>query len=155
MSWRRVPEILDQHVRQVYQYTVFRHGQLPHLASRNTGHILVLPSIPPNVSSSVAHALPSMEVVSPGVNGHVPSSATTGAIDPDAVVQHLADLLEVTIGASREDLERHGSMLSVGKRNDTIQRCTRFASEPQVALYVQKAIGESQQRNGDPSTAGG
>ena len=95
-----------------------------------------------------------MEVVSPGANGHVQSSTTPGAIDPDAVIRHLADLLEVTIGASREDLERHGSMLSVGKRNDTIQRCTRFATEPQVALYVQKTTRESQQINGDQSISG-
>ena len=95
-----------------------------------------------------------MEVVFPGVNGHAPSSVTAGAIDPNVVVQHLTDLLEVTLGASREELERQGSLLSIGKRNDTVQRCTRYASEPQVALYVQKAIADSMQVNGGDHTAG-
>ena len=79
-----------------------------------------------------------MEVVSPGANGHNPSSILSTAIDPSIVVRHLVDLLEITLGASTEDLESHGSLLSASKRHDTVQRCTRFASEPQVALYVLK-----------------
>ncbi|MCJ1268673.1 hypothetical protein MMC22_008561 [Lobaria immixta] len=79
-----------------------------------------------------------MEVVSPGANGHSSSSVLSTAIDPGLVVQHLVDLLEITLGASTEDLESHGSLLSESKRHDTVQRCTRFASEPQVALYVLK-----------------
>ena len=81
-----------------------------------------------------------MEVVSPGANGHNPSPILSTAIDPSIVVRHLIDLLEITLGASTEDLESHGSLLSASKRHDTVQRCTRFASEPQVALYVLKDI---------------
>ena len=89
-----------------------------------------------------------MEVVSPGQgpNGHTPSSPAT--IDPDLVLQHLVDLLEVTLGASTEDLESKGSLLSDVKRRDTVQRCTRFASESQVALYVQKDIIAAETSNG-------
>lgn len=81
-----------------------------------------------------------MEVVSPGANGHTPSSISSAIIDPNLVVRHLADLLEITLGASREDLESPGSLLSGSKRHDTVQRCTRFASEPQDALYVLKNV---------------
>lgn len=81
-----------------------------------------------------------MEVVSPGANGHAPSSIPSTTIDPNLVVQHLVDHLEVTLGASAEDLESSGSLLCVSKRQDTIQRCTRFASESQNALYVLKDV---------------
>ena len=86
-----------------------------------------------------------MEVASPGqgVNGHAPSSATLSIIDPDSVVRHLVDLLEVTLGASTGDLEGPGSLLSDAKRQDTVQRCTRFASESQVSLYVQKDLASA------------
>ena len=81
-----------------------------------------------------------MEVVSPGqgANGHPPSSPAPVIINPDLVVRYLVDLLEVILGASTEDLESKGSILSESKRSDTVQRCTRFASESQTALYVQK-----------------
>ena len=81
-----------------------------------------------------------MEVVSPGANGHALSSNSVTTIDPNVVIQHLADLLEVTLGASAEDLESPGSLLFASKRNDTLQRCTRFASDSQVALYVLKDL---------------
>lgn len=89
-----------------------------------------------------------MEVESPGANGHAPSSIPTTTIDPNVLVQHLVDLLEITLGASKDDLENTGSLLSESKRLDTIQRCTRFASEPQVALYVLKDIISTDQSNG-------
>ena len=90
-----------------------------------------------------------MEVASPGqgVNGHPPPTAAS-TIDPDLVVRHLVDLLEITLGASTDDLEGDGSLLSQAKRQDTVQRCTRFASESQVALYVQKDITNIEVPNG-------
>ena len=81
-----------------------------------------------------------MEVVSPGANGHARSSNSVTTIDPNVVIQHLVDLLEVTLGASAEDLKGSESLLSASKRQDTVQRCTRFASESHVALYVQKDV---------------
>lgn len=90
-----------------------------------------------------------MEVVSPGANGHPPSAASPVAISPHAVVQHLTDLLEVTLGASPEDLESPDSLFSPSKKLDTLQRCTRFAFESQVALYVQKDIVEEQSNGVD------
>ena len=91
-----------------------------------------------------------MEVLSPGqgANGRSPPSPLQTVIDPDLIVRHLVDLLEITLGASTEDLEGKGSLLSEAKRPDTIQRCTRFASESQVALYVQKCVGSTELPNG-------
>lgn len=88
-----------------------------------------------------------MEVVSPGANG-VPSTNSFTSIDPNLVVQHLSHVLQVTLGASTVDLEAPGSLLSKSRRSDTIQRCTRFASESQVALYVQKDAVSADQANG-------
>lgn len=95
-----------------------------------------------------------MEVVSPGANGQVLSTNLTIDIDPGLVVQYLIDALAVTLGASAEDLEKPGSLLSKGRKNDTIQRCTRFASDSQRVLYIQKDITASEQRNGDDKLSG-
>ncbi|KAL8861740.1 MAG: hypothetical protein Q9178_001941 [Gyalolechia marmorata] len=85
-----------------------------------------------------------MEVVTPGANGHPTASIAPAVISPEAVVQHLTDLLEVTLGASPEDLEGPDSLFATSRKQDTLQRCTRFASESQVALYVQKDIVDIQ-----------
>lgn len=97
--------------------------------------------------SQVAPCVTKMEVVSPGANGVPPTNSFT-SMDPNLVVQHLSNVLEVTLGASRMDLEAPGSLLSKLRRSDTIQRCTRFASESQVALYVQKDVVSADQANG-------
>ena len=95
-----------------------------------------------------------MEVVSPGANGQVPSTTLMASIDPAMVVGHLIDVLEVTLGASSEDLESPGSLLSKAKRSDTVQRCTRFASESQVVLYIQKELRPTEMTNGSNGSAG-
>ena len=89
-----------------------------------------------------------MEVVSPGANGVVPSLNPFTPIDPDLVIRHLTDLLQITLGASRTDLEGPGSLLSKSRYADTLQRCARFASESQVALYVQKDVIAAHEPNG-------
>ena len=92
-----------------------------------------------------------MEVVSPGqgADGRPPSSPLPSAVDPDVVVQHLVDLLEVTLGASAEEMRSKDGILSEFKKQETVQRCTRFASESQVALYVQKSLVTTALPNGD------
>ncbi|OXV07592.1 hypothetical protein Egran_04643, partial [Elaphomyces granulatus] len=89
-----------------------------------------------------------MEVTSPGLpNGlAVPNPVPTA--DPNSVVQYLRDALQVTLGASRRDLESPGSLLSKTKYSETVQRCTRFASESQIALYVQKDMLSPDQPKG-------
>jgi dynein heavy chain 1 len=75
---------------------------------------------------------------SPSANGLATAAFPT--IDPNLVVEHLASVLEITLGASRRELENVGSLLSKSRYTETVQRCTRFATESQVALYVQKDI---------------
>ena len=82
-----------------------------------------------------------MEVTSPtspAVNGLATTAFPT--IDPNLVVEYLASVLQSTLGASRRELENVGSLLSKSRYSDTVQRCTRFATESQAALYVQKDI---------------
>lgn len=73
---------------------------------------------------------------SPGASGETPSAFIT--VDPKLVVDYLVSVVSITLGATREDLESPGSLLSKTSYADTLQRCTRFASDAQVALYIQK-----------------
>lgn len=75
---------------------------------------------------------------SPSANGVAGSHFST--VDPTLVVEHLARLIEANLGATRRELESIGSLLSKSRYPETVQRCTRFATESQVALYVQKDI---------------
>ena len=94
-----------------------------------------------------------MEVLSPGANGQPTPPAAT-SIDPSLLVEYLIDLLVATLGATAEDLERNGSLLSKSKKQDTIQRCTRFALESQTVLYVQKELSSPEKTNGMNGSSG-
>lgn len=87
----------------------------------------------------------------PGTNGlsgsSSPSAPSFATVDPARVVDYLASLLQAALGATRAELEGPGSLLSRTKHADTLQRCTRFATESQVALYIQKELISSE--NGD------
>lgn len=75
---------------------------------------------------------------SPATNGVASNPFPT--MDPVLIVEHLAAVLEITLGATRRELESFGSLLSKARYSDTVQRCTRFATESQLALYVRKDI---------------
>lgn len=79
-------------------------------------------------------------VTSPGSGSPKTIGTDAFAVDSTVTVNHLTSVLELTLGATREELERPGSLLSPDLKLHTIQRCTRFASENQVALYVTKDI---------------
>ena len=83
---------------------------------------------------------------SPATNGLAANGLPT--IDPNVVVEYLASVLEITLGASRRELENTGSLLSKPRHSETVQRCTRFATESQVALYVQKDTSPEGQSDG-------
>ena len=95
-----------------------------------------------------------MDVVSPGANGRAPSAHLPASIDPNLVVQHLVDILGVTLGASSSDLDSPGSLLSKARKSETIQKCTRFASESQVVLYIQKDVASPETTNGSNGLSG-
>lgn len=79
-------------------------------------------------------------VASPGPASPKPNGTDTFTIDPSIIVDYLASVLEITLGATRKELENSGSLLSPESRIPTLQRCSRFASENQVALYVSKEV---------------
>ena len=89
---------------------------------------------------------------SPSTNGLATGAFPT--IDPNVVVEYLASVLEITLGAKRRDLESAGSLFSKARYSETVQRCTRFATESQVALYVQKDIAAGDSLNGDVDASG-
>lgn len=78
--------------------------------------------------------------LAPGAaNGSIRSpSPTPPTIDPSIIVSHLEKVLDISLGATEQDLYAPGSLLSPTKKEDTLQRCSRFASEGQVALYLVK-----------------
>lgn len=78
---------------------------------------------------------------SPGTNGA--SSTSFASIDPTLIVDYLANVISIALGASRPELEAPGNLLSADSYSDTIQRCSRFATDTQVALYIQKDIKSS------------
>ncbi|KAF5260366.1 hypothetical protein FOXYS1_8990, partial [Fusarium oxysporum] len=101
-----------------------------------------------------------MEVTSPAVpspgasaNG-VTSSPTFPTIEPERVVEHLASVCEVALGATRDELEQVGSLLHKSRYSETISRCTRFASDTQNVLYIQKDFANSSavEPGADPSS---
>ncbi|KAG9237794.1 cytoplasmic dynein-like protein 1 heavy chain 1 [Amylocarpus encephaloides] len=83
-----------------------------------------------------------MEVTSPGTasaNG-LPASAGAGyQVDSQSILQHLAYVCEITLGASRSDLENVGSLLSKARISDTTLRVQRWAESLPV-LYIQQEI---------------
>lgn len=84
-----------------------------------------------------------------GTNG-----AALVAMDPARVVDHLAQLLEAALGATREELEAPGSLLSKSRHSETLQRCTRFTNDAQSSLYIQKDLPAApplENGDGEPS----
>ncbi|KAH9904137.1 cytoplasmic dynein heavy chain [Xylariomycetidae sp. FL2044] len=75
---------------------------------------------------------------SPGTNGVAPSSFVT--IDPAVIVNHLVSVISITLGATRDELQNPESLLSETNYSDTVQRCSRFATDSQVVMYIQKDI---------------
>lgn len=89
-------------------------------------------------------------VTSPGASNGLPPSkpATSTSIDPQIIVDHLVKVLNVTLGATEEDLRAPNSLLSEPLLADTLLRCTRFAVESQVALYIQRSVEVQEQVDG-------
>ncbi|QLI63572.1 Dynein heavy chain, cytoplasmic [Metarhizium brunneum] len=91
-----------------------------------------------------------MEVSSPPAQNPVATTNGGGApspafptIDPERVVEHLAAVCQVALGATREDLEQPGNLLHNSRYSETVSRCTRFANDTQSVLYIQKDIAHS------------
>lgn len=87
--------------------------------------------------------------MSPNTNG-----GDTFAIDSTVIVDFVARLVQVTLGATREELEKAGSLFSPDLKSHTLQKCSRFALENQVALYVTKDLASSGGLDGISGTSG-
>lgn len=70
----------------------------------------------------------------------VAAAAPFPTIEPERVVEHLAAVCEIALGATRDELEQLGSLLHKARYGETVSRCTRFASDSQNVLYIQKDI---------------
>lgn len=69
-----------------------------------------------------------------------PATPPPATFDPQILVDHLASLVIVTLGASSDELEREPSLLAPSEHEGTLQRVSRFAAESQAALYVRKDV---------------
>jgi dynein heavy chain 1 len=95
-----------------------------------------------------------MEILSPSTPNGVAASHPPSTADPILVLEHIAALIQTTLGAARRELEAVGSLLSKTKHSETLSRCARFASESQVALYAQKDQIEEGITNGHNDNSG-
>ncbi len=95
-----------------------------------------------------------MEVLSPSTPNGVAASNAPPSTDPVLVLEHIAALIQTTLGAARKELEAVGSLLSKSKHSETLNRCARFATESQVALYAQKDQIEEGTINGHNGDTG-
>lgn len=77
-------------------------------------------------------------------------------VDSVLVVNHLTSLIRVSLGATNDELEAPGSLLSKSKYSETLQRCSRFANDVQAALFIRKDLvsDEPHTTNGDDASDG-
>ncbi|EAT84014.2 hypothetical protein SNOG_08846 [Parastagonospora nodorum SN15] len=94
--------------------------------------------------------------LAPGAaNGSIRTpSPTPPAFDPNTIVEHLEKVLDISLGATPQDLYAPGSLLHSARKEDTLQRCSRFASEGQQALYLAKNIVEEPRIDATDGTNG-
>jgi dynein heavy chain 1 len=84
-----------------------------------------------------------MDVLSPSApNGDSAPASLLEPVDPLHVLHHIAALIETTLGAARRELEAVGSLLSKASHAEAINKCARFAVDPQITLYAQKDVRE-------------
>jgi len=81
-----------------------------------------------------------MEVLTPSTPNGASTPIEPHSTDPLDVLEHIASLIQTALGAARRELECVGSLLSKAKHSETLERCARFASETEVALYAQKDV---------------
>lgn len=75
------------------------------------------------------------------------------AFNPITLVDYLTEVLFITLGATKRDLEANGSILSEVRYSETLSKCSRFAAEPIVALYASKDVLEKEHSSEDVTCA--
>jgi dynein heavy chain 1, cytosolic len=71
------------------------------------------------------------------VNGNGPSP-TIEAANPDLVLEHIVNLIELSLGAVRPELKAIGSLLSDTRYAESLEKVSQFAAGSGVAIYAQK-----------------
>ena len=70
------------------------------------------------------------------------------------MVDHLVAVCKIALGATTEELEQSGNLLHKSRYSETVARCTRFATDTQNVLYIQKDIAASTVVENGSDTAG-
>lgn len=85
-----------------------------------------------------------MDVLSPNIpNGGDSNPVLTEPVDPLLILQHIASLVETALGAAKRELEAVGSLLSKASHDESLDKCARFALDPQAStLYARKDVRE-------------
>lgn len=97
-----------------------------------------------------------MEVSTPPAQAASANGVATPfpTIEPERVVDHLVEVCKIALGATQEELEQSGNLLHKSRYGDTVSRCTRFATDTQNVLYIQKDIATSSTIENGTDTAG-
>jgi dynein heavy chain 1 len=69
--------------------------------------------------------------------------------DASSLAKHINDVLLVTANATQHELESPGSLFAKARLAETTTRLTRYATEPQTALYIQKDLVASDTPDGE------
>ena len=71
------------------------------------------------------------------------SSALVTPFNATVLADYLSGILQITLGATKQDLEAPGSLFHEDRYADTLARLNRYASEPAVAIYAMKNVADA------------
>ncbi|KAF8253571.1 hypothetical protein K440DRAFT_576363 [Wilcoxina mikolae CBS 423.85] len=74
------------------------------------------------------------------------------SLNVSVLANFIREVLFVTLGATKSELEGPGSLFHPDRRTETFQKLFRFATEPLVALYASKDTFQNDQPLIDPTT---
>lgn len=98
-----------------------------------------------------------MEITSPPAQATPTNGVATApfpTIEPERIVDHLVAVCQIALGATSEELEQPGNLLHKSRHSETVSRCTRFATDAQNVLYIQKDIAAASAVENGTDTAG-
>ena len=76
------------------------------------------------------------------------TAAIVASFNPTLLTEYLTELAGALLNASREDLQ-----VSLLSYPDIIQRCSRFATDPNnLVLYLRKELSDASAQNGYPES---
>ena len=72
-------------------------------------------------------------------------SPLVSSFNPAVLADYLREVLSITLGATKSELEAPGSLFHQARFPETFQKLSRYATEPLVALYATKDAFENDQ----------